>query len=69
TPAGANYFETGSFLLPGKTIKEPKINVWDKDVSRIYQEILKEDEPAYGKQPKTDELLDETGQKKKKYIN
>ncbi|KAF9302054.1 hypothetical protein BGZ74_005910 [Mortierella antarctica] len=189
TPAGANYFETGSFLLPGKTTKEPKINVesfhpdqkyytialvdpdmpdvenesfkqqlhwlitnvplsavqtevstdnanvvlpyvpphppkgtryhrytlllaeqpnggqdkvevqskdvsrettlrdlcsqyklnvkgltffrqvWDKDVSRIYKEILKEDEPVYGKQPKTDELLDETGQKKKKYIN
>lgn len=43
--------------------------VWDKDVSRIYKEILKEDEPVYGKQPKTDELLDETGQKKKKYIN
>ncbi|KAF9387885.1 hypothetical protein CPB97_001871 [Podila verticillata] len=189
TPAGANYFETGSFLLPGKTTKEPKINVesfhpeqkyytvalvdpdmpdvgnesfkqqlhwlitnvplsavqtevstdnanvvlpylpphppkgtqyhrytlllaeqpnggqdkvevqaedvsrestlrdlcsqyklnvkgltffrqvWDKDVSRIYKEILKEDEPVYGKQPKTDELLDETGQKKKKFIN
>ncbi|KAG0343448.1 hypothetical protein BG004_005299 [Podila humilis] len=43
--------------------------VWDKDVSRIYSEILKQDEPVYGKQPRIDELLDETGQKKKKYIN
>ncbi|KAF9426258.1 hypothetical protein BGZ94_006761 [Podila epigama] len=189
TPSGANYFETGSFLLPGKTVKEPKINVesfhpeqkyytialvdsdmpdaenqsfkqqlhwlisnvplsavetevstananvvlpylpphppkgtqyhrytmllaeqpndgqdkveikkedvtrettvkelcsqfklnvkgltffrqvWDKDVTRIYKDILQQDEPIYGKQPKTDELLDETGRKKKKFIN
>jgi large subunit ribosomal protein L35 len=25
--AGDHYFETGSFLLPGKTIQEPKVNV------------------------------------------
>ncbi|KAG0213123.1 hypothetical protein BGX28_004949 [Mortierella sp. GBA30] len=43
--------------------------VWDKDVTKIYNEILKLDEPVYGKQPKVDELLDETGQKKKKYVN
>ncbi|KAF9901185.1 hypothetical protein BX616_002345 [Lobosporangium transversale] len=43
--------------------------VWDKDVSMIYRDILKQDEPVYGRQPKVDELLDETGQKKKKYIN
>ncbi|KAG0361422.1 hypothetical protein BGZ54_009101 [Gamsiella multidivaricata] len=43
--------------------------VWDKDVSRIYTDVLKQSEPTYGKQPKVDELLDETGQKKKKYVN
>ncbi|KAF9910063.1 hypothetical protein EC991_007394 [Linnemannia zychae] len=43
--------------------------VWDKDVSRIYKDILQQDEPVYGKQPKIDELLDETGQKKKKFVH
>ncbi|KAF9950163.1 hypothetical protein BGZ65_006819 [Modicella reniformis] len=43
--------------------------VWDKDVSRIYKDILQQPEPVYGKQPKIDELLDRTGQKKKKYAN
>ncbi|KAI1318771.1 hypothetical protein EDD11_005842 [Mortierella claussenii] len=43
--------------------------VWDRDVSAIYKNILQQNEPIYGKQPKVDELLDETGQKKKKYIN
>ncbi|KAF9356947.1 hypothetical protein BGX34_009679 [Mortierella sp. NVP85] len=43
--------------------------VWDKDVSRIYRDVLKQPEPVYGKQPKMDMLLDETGQKKKKYAN
>ncbi|KAG0300617.1 hypothetical protein BGZ98_009042 [Dissophora globulifera] len=43
--------------------------VWDKDVSRIFRDILQREEPVYGKQPKVDELLDETGQKKKKYAN
>ncbi|KAG0264482.1 hypothetical protein BG011_006646 [Mortierella polycephala] len=43
--------------------------VWDKDVRNIYENILQQPEPIYGKQPKVDELLDETGQKKKKYIN
>ncbi|KAG0080281.1 hypothetical protein BGZ90_000058 [Linnemannia elongata] len=43
--------------------------VWDKDVSRIYKEVLQQDEPVYGNQPKVDELLDETGQKKKKFIH
>ncbi|KAF9169497.1 hypothetical protein BGX21_009138 [Mortierella sp. AD011] len=43
--------------------------VWDKDVSRIYKDILQQSEPVYGKLPKVDELLDETGQKKKKFIH
>ncbi|KAF9086046.1 hypothetical protein BGX29_001641 [Mortierella sp. GBA35] len=43
--------------------------VWDKDVSKIYKDILQQNEPVYGKQPKIDELLDETGQKKKKFIH
>ncbi|KAF9934729.1 hypothetical protein FBU30_000587 [Linnemannia zychae] len=43
--------------------------VWDKDVSRIYRDILKQDEPIYGKEPKVDQLIDETGQKKKKFSN
>ncbi|KAK3818173.1 MAG: phosphatidylethanolamine-binding protein [Linnemannia gamsii] len=43
--------------------------VWDKDVSRIFKDILQQDEPVYGNQPKVDELLDETGQKKKKFIH
>ncbi|KAF9584017.1 hypothetical protein BGW38_007849 [Lunasporangiospora selenospora] len=43
--------------------------VWDKDVSRIYKDILKQDEPAYGRPVKVDALLDETGQMKKKYVN
>ncbi|KAG0230415.1 hypothetical protein BGW42_000961 [Actinomortierella wolfii] len=43
--------------------------IWDKDVSKIYKEILQEEEPIYGKMPKIDALVDETGQKKKKYEN
>ncbi|KAF8929707.1 phosphatidylethanolamine-binding protein [Dissophora ornata] len=43
--------------------------VWDKDVSKIYKDILQQEEPVYGKQPKVDELLDETGQVKRKYVN
>ncbi|KAG0236918.1 phosphatidylethanolamine-binding protein [Mortierella sp. GBAus27b] len=43
--------------------------VWDKDVTRIYKDILQQPEPIYGKQPEADELLDETGQKKKKFAN
>lgn len=43
--------------------------VWDKDVSMIYKDILQQPEPIFGKQPKVDELLDETGQKKRKYAN
>ncbi|KAF9970917.1 hypothetical protein BGZ73_006212 [Actinomortierella ambigua] len=43
--------------------------IWDKDVSKIYSEILKEDEPVFGNVPKLDALVDETGQKKKKYEN
>ncbi|KAF9438098.1 hypothetical protein BGZ76_009791 [Entomortierella beljakovae] len=43
--------------------------VWDKDVSKIYKDILQQSEPTYGKVPKIDDLLDETGQKKKKFIH
>ncbi|KAF9158329.1 hypothetical protein DFQ26_007749 [Actinomortierella ambigua] len=43
--------------------------IWDKDVSKIYKEILQEDEPVFGKMPRVDPLLDEAGQKKKKYEN
>ncbi|KAG0042999.1 hypothetical protein BGZ83_011947 [Gryganskiella cystojenkinii] len=43
--------------------------VWDKDVSRIYKEILKQPEPVFGKQPKGDDFLDEAGQLKKKFAH
>ncbi|KAF9205772.1 hypothetical protein BGZ49_003529 [Haplosporangium sp. Z 27] len=43
--------------------------VWDKDVSKIYTDVLKQSEPVYGKPIKVDELLDETGQKKKKFVH
>lgn len=43
--------------------------IWDKDVSKIYKEVLQQEEPVFGKMPKIDALVDETGQKKKKYEN
>ncbi|KAF9104707.1 hypothetical protein BGX27_009977, partial [Mortierella sp. AM989] len=43
--------------------------VWDKDVSKIYKDVLQQNEPVYGKHVKVDELLDETGQKKKKFAH
>ncbi|CAG8488518.1 8907_t:CDS:2 [Funneliformis caledonium] len=43
--------------------------VWDQDVSTIYSEILGIREPQYGRQPKVDQYLDETGSKQPKYTN
>ncbi|RIA91471.1 phosphatidylethanolamine-binding protein [Glomus cerebriforme] len=43
--------------------------VWDKDVSDIYTNILVFSEPQYGRHPKVDQYLDETGLKQPKYTN
>ncbi|CAI2181742.1 19973_t:CDS:2, partial [Funneliformis geosporum] len=43
--------------------------VWDQDVSTIYSEILGIREPQYGRHPKVDQYLDETGSKQPKYTN
>ncbi|CAB4400423.1 unnamed protein product [Rhizophagus irregularis] len=43
--------------------------VWDEEVSKIYANILGIHEPKYGRQPKVDKYLDETGSKQQKYTN
>ncbi|RUP50123.1 hypothetical protein BC936DRAFT_140247 [Jimgerdemannia flammicorona] len=42
--------------------------VWDEDVTRIYNEILGTREPIFGKPPKIDPYIMETGRKRKKYL-
>ncbi|GBC02064.1 hypothetical protein RclHR1_04430014 [Rhizophagus clarus] len=43
--------------------------VWDEEVSNIYANILDVHEPQYGRRPKVDQYLDETGLKQQKYTN
>ncbi|CAG8645405.1 1314_t:CDS:2, partial [Paraglomus occultum] len=43
--------------------------VWDEEVTKIYQEILGVREPVYGPPPKVNPYLDETGSRMPKYVN